>query len=311
MKLPVLWNKRQIPDIHVVPDWYVIFGGGINASNYDVTYSSEDFFVVKTPYAKSHNSRFIVIGDIWLSNRSHLLQLSHLDKKYTDKEIVAHLWEKEGEESLKLLEGMFSLCVWDNLERRLYLVRDAVGCRTLYYTNSGKVCVIAPRLATLLPFHSQQLDLVALRDYLCCGFVPGEQTLWKNVRELSVGMVLQIESSGEKINYINEKLFWEARENIQNAEESLIWHGKQLRQLLDEVVKEYLPVDRRAVGVYLSGGLDSSCITALAAKFHNHPVHTYSIHFGKNFPNELEFSGLVAQHCKTQHHILEITPNEM
>ena len=74
--------------------------------------------------------------------------------------------------------------------------------------------------------------------------------------------------------------------------------------------RNILPIDE-PVGVYLSGGLDSSCITALAAKFHNHPVHTYSIHFGKNFPNELEFSGLVAQHCQTQHHILEITPNEM
>ena len=118
MKLPVLWNKRQIPDIQVVPDWYVILGG-INASNYDVTYRSEDFFVVKTQAVKSHNSRFIVIGDIWLSNRSHLLQFLHLNKKYTDKEIVAHLWEKKGEECLKLLEGMFSLCVWDNHERQI------------------------------------------------------------------------------------------------------------------------------------------------------------------------------------------------
>ncbi|MGB3640649.1 MAG: asparagine synthase-related protein [Rivularia sp. (in: cyanobacteria)] len=309
MKLAALWNRRQIPDIQVVPDWYVVLGG-IDPSNYDVTYVSEDFFVVKTQAVKSHNSRFIVIGDIWLSNRFDLLQFLHLNKKYTDIEIVAHLWEKEGEECLKLLEGMFSLCVWDNQERQLYLVRDGVGCRTLYYTNSGKFCVIAPRLATLLPWGSQQLDLVALRDYLCCGFVPGEQTLWQNVRELSVGMVLQIESCGEEINYVSESLFWQARENIQNAEEGLIWHGKQLRQLLNKVVQEYLPIDE-PVGVYLSGGLDSSCITALAAKFHNHPVHTYSIHFGENCPNELEFSGLVAQHCKTQHHVLEITPNDM
>lgn len=309
MNLAALWNKRQIPDINVVPDWYVILGR-IDASNYDVTYRSEDFFVVKTQAVKTDNSRFIVVGDIWLSNRSHLLQLLHFNEKYTDIEIVAHLWLQEGEECLKLLEGMFSLCVWDNKERHLYLVRDGVGCRTLYYTNSGKICVIAPRLATLLPFHSQQLDLVALRDYLCCAFVPGEQTLWKDVRELSVGMVLQMESSGEEINCVNEKLFWEARENIQNAQESLIWHGKQLRQLLDGVVQEYLPANE-SVGVYLSGGLDSSCITALAAKFHNQPVHTYSIHFGEKCPNELEFSSLVAQHCKTQHHILEITADDM
>ena len=309
MKLAALWNRRQIPDINAVPDWYVILGQ-IDASNYDVTYGDEDFFVVKTQAVKSHNSRFIVVGDIWLSNRSDLVQLLHSNQKYTDKEIVAYLWQAKGEECLNLLEGMFSLCIWDNQERQLYLVRDGVGCRTLYYTNSGKNCFIAPRLATLLPFHSQQLDLIALRDYLCCAFVPGEKTLWENVKELATGMVLQIESSGAGINCINKKLFWSAREDIQNAEESLIWHGKQLRQLLDEVVQEYLPVDE-PVGVYLSGGLDSSCITALAAKFHKHPVHTYSIHFGEKCPNELEFSGLVAQHCKTQHHILEITPDDM
>ncbi|BAY84966.1 asparagine synthase [Calothrix parasitica NIES-267] len=309
MKLTALWNKRQIPDIKVIPDWYVILGR-IDASNYDVSYGNEDFFVVKTQAVKSHNSRFIVVGDIWLSNRFNLLQFLHLDKKYTDKEIVAYLWEAQGEECLSLLEGMFSLCVWDNQKRYLYLVRDGVGSRTLYYTNSGNICFIAPRLATLLPFHSRQLDLIALRDYLCCAFVPGEKTLWENVKELSTGMVLKMESSVELVNCINKRFFWSAREDIQNAEESLIWHGKQLRQLLDRVVQEYLPVDE-AVGVYLSGGLDSSCITALAAKFHNHPVHTYSIHFGEKCPNELEFSGLVAQHCKTQHHILEITPDEM
>ncbi|MGD1911087.1 MAG: asparagine synthetase B family protein [Rivularia sp. (in: cyanobacteria)] len=310
MKMPILWNKRQIPDTKkLVPDWYVILGE-IDASNYDVTYSVENFFVIKTQAVKSYNRRFIVVGNVWLSNRCRLLELLHLKEKYTDKEIIAHLWETKGEECLNLLEGMFSLCIWDNRERQLYLVRDGVGCRTLYYTSSGKICVIAPRLATLLPFHSQQLDLVALRDYLCCAFVPGEQTLWENLRELSAGMVLQMESSTGRINYVNQKLFWEAREDIQNTEESLTWHGLQLRQLLNEVVREYLPVDE-SVGVYLSGGLDSSCITALAAQIHNHPVHTYSIHFGENCPNELEFSSLVAQHCKTHHHILEITPDDM
>ncbi|MBV6623235.1 MAG: asparagine synthase [Rivularia sp. (in: Bacteria)] len=310
MKLPSLWTRRQIPDIKIVPDWYIVLGR-IDASSYDVNYCCEEFFVSKTQVVKSDNSRFIVVGDIWLSNRNFLLQFLHVNREYTDKEIVAHLWEVKGEECLELLEGMFSLCIWDNQERQLYLIRDGVGCRTIYYINSGKICVIAPRLATLLPHHSQQLDLVALRDYLCCAFVSGEQTLWENVKELSPGMVLQMESSEKgRINFINKRLFWQAKENIQNGEKSLIWHGKQLRQLLDEVVKEYLPTNE-AVGVYLSGGLDSSCITALAAKFHNHPVHTYSIHFGEDCPNELEFSGLVAQHCKTQHHILEITPEDM
>ncbi|MEL7246544.1 MAG: asparagine synthase, partial [Cyanobacteria bacterium J06573_2] len=73
MKLAALWNKRQVPNIKVVPDWYVILGR-VDASNYDVTYESKDFFVIKTQAVKSHNNRFVVVGDIWLSNRSMLLQ---------------------------------------------------------------------------------------------------------------------------------------------------------------------------------------------------------------------------------------------
>lgn len=72
----------------------------------------------------------------------------------------------------------------------------------------------------------------------------------------------------------------------------------------------YLPPGE-TVGAFLSGGLDSSCITALAAKFHDSPVHTYSIHFGADCPNELEYSSLVAEHCQIQHHMLEITPAQM
>lgn len=116
MKLLTLWNQKQVSDFKILPDWYVILGQ-INASNYDVTYSSGEFFVVGATAVKSCNQRFIVVGDIWLSNRSKLMQLLHFDKKYTDKEIIAHLWENQGEECLHLLEGMFSLCVWDNFER--------------------------------------------------------------------------------------------------------------------------------------------------------------------------------------------------
>jgi len=100
------------------------------------------------------------------------------------------------------------------------------------------------------------------------------------------------------------------QEQITATDQPLEWHGERLRSLLDQVVQEYLPPGE-PVGAFLSGGLDSSCITALAAKFHNSPVHTYSIHFGSDCPNELEFSSLVAEHCQTQHHILEITPSQM
>lgn len=198
---------------------------------------------------------------------------------------------------------MFGLVVWDRQQQVLWLGRDRIGSRTLYYTTTGAIRAIAPKMRSLTPYRSSELDLVALRDYLCCAFVPGERTLWQQVKEVRPGTVVEMPS--EKVY-----TYWELQEQITAADQPLVWHGDRLRSLLDQVVQEYLP-QNAPVGVLLSGGLDSSSITALAAKFHHAPVHTYSIHFGAESPNELEFSNLVAEHCQTQHHILEITFKDM
>jgi asparagine synthase (glutamine-hydrolysing) len=247
-----------------------------------------------------------VVGDIWLSNSARLLQQVGIepgDWWGTDQGLVALLWERWGQDCLEYLEGVFGLAIWHQPSQRLWLVRDRVGGRTLYYTTVGSSCWIAPRLRTLRPHHSTDLDLVALRDYLSCAFVPGERTLWQQVRELRPGTVLQLPDG-------QPEPYWQPQEQITHPQQSLSWHAQQLRSRLDQVVQNYLPTNE-SVGVYLSGGLDSSCITALTAKFHSHPVHTYSIHFGADCPHELEFSNLVAHHCHTQHHILEITPEQM
>jgi asparagine synthase (glutamine-hydrolysing) len=264
-----------------------------------------------------------VVGNGWLSNETALWR--KLDKDdavcgeevYSDSPIapdssrtmgrlVAALWERWGMECLVDLEGMFALVVWDVESRTSWLVRDRVGTCPLYYTRIEAqpfTCWISSHLRALNPWRSPDIDPVALRDYLCCAFVPGERTLWRDVRELRPGTCLRLPDH-HTVSY------WHPQEHITGEQASLNWHGERLRSLLNTVVQDYLPANN-PVGVYLSGGLDSSCITALAAQFHDHPIHTYSIHFGANCPNELEFSGKVAHHCQTQHHCLEITPKTM
>lgn len=241
----------------------------------------------------SPSQRFAIAGDVWLSQR----------EAKTDLAEIAIAWERWGIDAIAKLVGMFALAVWDRDRQILYLARDRSGSRTLYYTTTGKTRWIAPNLPSLAPYHAHDVDPVSLRDYLCCAFVPGMRTMWKGVQELRPGTVLELPEG--KIS-----AYWQLQENIIGANESLAWHGSRLRGLLETVVREYLP-KKEPVGVFLSGGLDSSCITALATKFHEYPVHTYSIHFGKDTPNELEFSSLVAEHCHTQHHILEITFRQM
>jgi asparagine synthase (glutamine-hydrolysing) len=264
----------------------------------------------------SPSEKFVVVGDIWLSNRLELLARLGIAANIwqgCDRQLVAQLWEDWGVECLPWLAGMFAFAVWDRERQVLRLVRDRTGARTLYYTNIGATRWIAPQLRAIAPYHSRAIDLVALRDYLCCSFVPGDRTLWQQVREVRPGSILSYRDElSEQVGCLSDNIsaYWKLQEQVVEAEQSLEWHGARLRSLLDEIVREYLPANQ-PVGVFLSGGLDSSCIAALAAKFHDRPVHTYSIHFGEQCANELEFSSLVADRCGTEHHILEISFRDM
>lgn len=272
-------DRNRVYSRSVTPDWWVVFGDpdvpdGI-AANQTVAKSTGD-------------RRFVVVGD---------------------ETGVMEKLEEYGEvrPAIAALHGIFAVVIWDRQRRELWLGRDRVGGKTLYYTISGSRVWIAPRLRTLTPFHDRELDVIALRDYLYCAFVPGERTLWKGVREVRPG-TLHRWVQGARVPEI--EVYWQPEEQIGDRQQPLNWHGEQLRSLLTEVVEESLP-PREPVGAYLSGGLDSSSIVALASQLHDRPVHTYSIHFGPDYPNELEFSNLVAHHCQTQHHILEIKPQEV
>ncbi|PSB26898.1 asparagine synthase [Stenomitos frigidus ULC18] len=265
----------------------------------------------QSPFTISPSQRFVLIGDVWLPDRSSLMQQMDIDWSASetqetalfDRYLVAQLWERDGIATCAKLSGAFALAVWDREQRRLWLGRDRSGIRTLYYTTDGITRWVAPQLRAIEPYSATELDLVALRDYLCCAFVPGERTLWQQVREVRPGNSVELPDG-------IPQPYWHLQEHITHPDQPLEWHGDRLRSLLEQVVQEYLP-SGAPVGAFLSGGLDSSCITALAAKHHDAPLHTYSIHFGADCPNELEFSSLVAQHCQTEHHILEITFKEM
>ena len=305
------FKQSPAPDfaITTAPTWQVAWGN-VAAITADVAWCDRQLAIilprgVVATWQLSPSERFVLVGDVWLSQPAALWQKLGMSPAAADTalNLVAHLWDKLGRETWPLLTGMANLVVWDRERQELWLGRDRVGARTLYYTTQGNPRWLAPQVRSLAPYHDHQLDQIALRDYLCCSFVPGERTMWQQVREVRPGTVMQPDGT--------TYAYWQLQEQIIGAEQSLAWHGDRLRTLLNQVVQDCLPAPHEPVGVFLSGGLDSSCITALVAKFHPAPVHTYSIHFGDRTANELEFSNLVAQHCQTQHHILEITFQQM
>lgn len=306
IKFAPIATRRSIPNQNSSPDWRIAWG---RVEHLAAVWQDRDFAVVASdpisqlPIAFSPSERFVVVGDVWLSQKEELQrECGGVANQNDDLSLIAAAWERWGIETFDRLIGNFGLVIWDRVQQQLWMGRDRVGAKTLYYTTENDTRWIAPCLRSLSPYHSSELDLIALRDYLCCAFVPGAQTLWRQVRELRPGTVLALPAD-------TIQSYWQPQEQVTHADRSILWHGQQLRSTLEQVVQDALP--NQTVGVFLSGGLDSSSVTALAAQLHDYPVHTYSIHFGDRCPNELEFSSLVAQHCRTEHHVLEISLQQL
>ena len=280
--------------------WRIAFGN-VSQLAEETRRRCERFAVIEGPWEVSGDERFIVVGDVRLTNRKELL--AKLDRVLGDLQIIAWLWQSHGPQSSELLRGAYAFCVWDRDRETVSLVRDRVGVETLYYTTEGSVRYAGARTREVLKGTTSEIDLIALRDYLCCAFVPGSRTMWRAVKEVRPGTIVRLPDDEMAI-------YWQVEDRVDPDHKPFDFYSTRLRATLEQAVRDSLP-DRQPVGVYLSGGLDSSCIAALAARLHDEPVHSYSIHFGKECPNELEFSSLVAEHCRTTHHIIEIKPDSM
>lgn len=197
--------------------------------------------------------------------------------------------------------GAFAL-VWQEPDGTLTLARDGVGERTLFYacTPGGVVfgSSLPEMLATGLVPHV--LNLSAVATYLAYAYLPGRETLVRDVYEVLPGELVRL-----RAGQVERGPFWRLpAERSDFAEEEL---RRTLRGLLEDAVRCRLPAGE-PVGSFLSGGLDSSLVTALACRHHDAPVYTYSISFGDGYANELPFSSMVAEHCRTLHRIVELSP---
>ena len=285
--------------VPLIAGWRVAFGE-VRQLDEDTRWRDHHFAVLDGQWEASPNERFVVVGDVRLTNRD---ELQTSEQPRTDLQIVALSWQSHGVRSPELLRGACAFCVWDREGETLWLVRDRVGAETLYYTSEGSVRYAGARTRDVAKATSSEIDLIAVRDYLCCAFVPGTRTMWRGVKEVAPGTIMRL-PEGKTIVY------WKVQDNASPDRRPLESYSEHLRTTLEQAVRDDLP-HQEPVGIYLSGGLDSSCVGALAVRLHDHPVHSYSIHFGKECPNELEFSTLVAEHCQTTHHVIEITPHSM
>ena len=185
----------------------------------------------------------------------------------------------------------------------LHLARDPVGERGAYYAHVSGGVAFASTLQALLEggIVPRALNLGALPAYLTFGYLPGRETLVGGIFELLPGQHLVFRG-----NAVRDQRIWSLPSEDGQPEDEEVYR-RRLRARLEQAVGRRLP-ESGPVAATLSGGIDSSVVTALASRLHGGSVSTFSLSFGRGIPNELEFASAVAAHCGTDHHIVELSP---
>lgn len=223
----------------------------------------------------------------------------------SDAETVLRLFARDGEAALKRLEGMFALAVYDAKKREILLARDPLGVKPLYYGFDGSRLIFASELKAALELtDSRALDSSALLDYLAYGFVHAPRTLFDSVLKIAPGHFLRVNAHGLKIETfweIPKRAPWDASGRPPSMKEAT----DQVERLLIASVRGQLLSDV-PVGSFLSGGVDSSLITALMARASGKKVSTFSIGFSGTRAglDESSHARTVARYLGTDHHEL-------
>jgi asparagine synthase (glutamine-hydrolysing) len=216
-----------------------------------------------------------------------------------DTEVLLRAWQQWGEACLTRLVGMFAFAVWDARTRRIYLARDHLGIKPLYYafTRSGDM-VFASELKGILahPAVDRELDPQALEDYLALGYVPDPKSIYRGICKLPPGHWLSWHAGEDRPV---PRTYWDVPFKLA-GDMSVADATAQLRSRLDTAVASQMMADV-PLGAFLSGGVDSSAVVASMARASRQPVRTCSIGFDHAGFDETEYARRVAQHLRTQH----------
>lgn len=242
--------------------------------------------------------------------RNHALaERGHVFASRTDTEVLLHLYEEKGTEALPLLDGMYAFALWDARRRIALLARDPFGVKPLFYARIDGVLWFAsePKALLLAPGYNRRPSLEALFHYLSMGYVPDELSAFEGIRELRPGHLMQIDADSGQVHI--ERFFdldYEADGRLDERDAIA-----RSRELLRQAVHRQLVADV-PVGVMLSGGMDSSALTAFVRDVRgDSDFHTFSIGFNEPSFDESPYSQQVADHLGTKHHHVCVTPDRV
>ena len=241
--------------------------------------------------------------------RETLEARGHVYQTHCDTETILHLYEEYGDSCVEHLRGMFAFAIWDRKKRELCIARDRLGIKPLYYVHTGDGSLyFASEIKALLEARAvkPELNFAAFSDYLANHATSGEDTLFVNVKRLMPGHTLTWRDG-----QISLKKYWDVSfaKSVQDGRRSDQDYIAEWSDLFRQSVQLRLMADV-PLGMFLSGGIDSSAIAAVMSTLVDEPIKTFSVAFAEGEANELKYARLVSRAFKTDHHEIVISPEQ-
>jgi len=264
------------------------------------------------PIANEDKKRWIVFnGEIYNYRelRPELTRLGHEFQTHSDTETIIHAFEEFGASCVHRFNGMFGFAIWDADKRTLFLARDRLGVKPLYYFWDGDTLVFASEIKAILAsgLVRKELDPEALWHYLTFRYVPAPLTMWRGIRKLPPGHTLTYDAAARSVEISR---YWDIP---YDAPVEPLSDEQELEQFTERFLRavRYRLIADVPVGIFLSGGLDSSAVAAAVNEVHNTSLKTFSVAFddGGRF-DETPYARGVAERLGTDHHEVRIGHDE-
>ena len=239
--------------------------------------------------------------------RRDLVARGHQYSTHSDTEAIVHLYEEFGNDCVQHLQGMFAFALWDQRKRMLFAARDRFGIKPFYYFCDDQKFLFGSEIKVLLacPGVNARLNENVLPEYLAFGYISTSETMFAGIKKLLPGHTLEL---GENCD-LKVRQYWELKTGCQSEIRPKSFYVDGYRALLESAVASHLMSDV-PLGVFLSGGLDSSTVAALMAKLNRGPIQTFSVGYAEDAYSELPYAQTVAKHLGSEHHEVVLTSNE-
>jgi len=256
-------------------------------------------------------------GDIWIvfngeiynhqDLRKDLQSRGHRYRTKSDTETIVNLYEEYGRDCVAHLRGMFAFAIWDRSKRCLFLARDRLGIKPLYYRYAGNTLLFGSEIKAILAYPGvrPEFNRGTLAEYLAFGYITGEESMYAGIRKLMPGHILTLDELG----HLATASYWDLDVKADDGSQSRKHYVDSYREQLEECVSSHLMSDV-PLGVFLSGGLDSSAVAALTTRIRKEPIETFSVGYGEEAYSELPYARTIAEHLKSKHREVHLSRDE-